>query len=46
MKIRFIGHSCFLIEEGKYSLLFDPFITGNPAAAVKAADLIWKIKLF
>lgn len=39
MKIRFIGHSCFLIEEGKYSLLFDPFITGNPAAAVKAADL-------
>lgn len=39
MKIRFIGHSCFLIEEGKYSLLFDPFITGNPTAAVKAADL-------
>ncbi|MCQ1531376.1 metal-dependent hydrolase [Lutispora saccharofermentans] len=39
MRIRFIGHSCFLIEEGKYSLLFDPFITENPTATVKAADL-------
>jgi len=39
MKIKFIGHSCFLIEEGKYSLLFDPFITGNPIAAVKASEV-------
>lgn len=39
MKISFIGHSCFLIVEGKYSLLFDPFITGNPVATVKASDL-------
>ena len=39
MKINFIGHSCFLIEEGKYSLLFDPFITGNPVAKVNTKDL-------
>ena len=39
MKISFIGHSCFLVEEGSYSLLFDPFITGNPTATVKAEDL-------
>lgn len=39
MKIKFIGHSCFLIEDGKYSLLFDPFITGNSLAAVKASEV-------
>lgn len=39
MKIKFIGHSCFLIEEGGHSLLFDPFITGNPLAAAKAEAL-------
>lgn len=39
VKISFIGQACFLIEEGKYSLLFDPFITGNPMATVKAGDL-------
>lgn len=39
MRIQFIGHSCFLIEEGKYSLLFDPFITGDPAAMIRLEDL-------
>ncbi|WP_372996142.1 metal-dependent hydrolase [Lutispora sp.] len=39
MKVRFIGHSCFLVEDGKYSLLFDPFITDNPVAAVKASEV-------
>ncbi|MGI5998335.1 MAG: metal-dependent hydrolase [Lutispora sp.] len=39
VKVRFIGHSCFLVEDGKYSLLFDPFITDNPVAAVKASEV-------
>jgi len=32
VKVTFIGHSCFLIESGKYKILIDPFITGNPVA--------------
>lgn len=30
MKIKFFGHSTFLIETGSTKLLFDPFISGNP----------------
>ncbi|MEN3039951.1 MAG: metal-dependent hydrolase [Bacteroidia bacterium] len=29
MRIRYLGHSAFLITTGKYQLLFDPFITPN-----------------
>lgn len=29
MKITYLGHSCFLIDTGKASILFDPFIRGN-----------------
>lgn len=36
VEIKFIGHSCFLITVGNYSILIDPFITGNPTAV---ADL-------
>ncbi len=32
----YYGHSCFLLDDGKYKLLADPFLTGNPAAAVTA----------
>lgn len=39
MKLTFHGHSCVQIETGKHMLLIDPFITGNPAAKVSAADL-------
>ncbi len=31
-KITYYGHSCFLIQTGSTSVLFDPFITGNPLA--------------
>ena len=30
MKLKFIGHSCFLLEYKEYKILIDPFITGNP----------------
>jgi L-ascorbate metabolism protein UlaG (beta-lactamase superfamily) len=33
---KFLGHSCFLIEEGATSILIDPFLTGNPMGAVTA----------
>jgi len=35
MKITWLGHSAFLIE-GKDKILVDPFLTGNPKAAVSA----------
>jgi L-ascorbate metabolism protein UlaG (beta-lactamase superfamily) len=37
--IRFLGHACFEITEGDTRVLIDPFLTGNPKAAVAASDL-------
>ncbi len=41
MKLTYFGHSAFQIETGGATLLFDPFITGNPHAegVLTAADL-------
>ncbi|MDQ3741183.1 MAG: metal-dependent hydrolase [Actinomycetota bacterium] len=38
-EITFLGHACFLIEEGDTRLLIDPFLTGNPKAAREAGDV-------
>ena len=37
--IRFLGHACFELTEGEINVLIDPFLTGNPAAAAKAAEV-------
>lgn len=39
MKIEFLGHAAFIITEGDYTLLFDPFLTGNPLAKKKPEDV-------
>ncbi|HEV2814984.1 MAG TPA: metal-dependent hydrolase [Solirubrobacteraceae bacterium] len=39
MEITFLGHACFLIEEGDARVLIDPFLTGNPKAAKEAGDV-------
>ena len=39
MKVEFLGHAAFLITEESYTLLFDPFLTGNPLAAKKADEV-------
>lgn len=39
MKITYLAHSCFFVETAKARLIIDPFLTGNPLATVKAADL-------
>ena len=39
MEIRFLGHSCFELVEGDTRVLIDPFLTGNPKAAVAADEL-------
>jgi L-ascorbate metabolism protein UlaG (beta-lactamase superfamily) len=39
MDIRFLGHAAFELGDGASSVLIDPFLTGNPRAAVAAEDL-------
>jgi L-ascorbate metabolism protein UlaG (beta-lactamase superfamily) len=39
MEIRFLGHAAFELSDGEKSVLIDPFLTGNPKAAVAADDL-------
>lgn len=39
MEIRFLGHAAFELKEGDVTVLVDPFLTGNPKAAVAADEL-------
>lgn len=39
MQIRFLGHAAFELSDGDTTVLIDPFLTGNPKAAVSAEDL-------
>jgi L-ascorbate metabolism protein UlaG (beta-lactamase superfamily) len=39
MDIRFLGHACFELREGDTSVVIDPFLTGNPKAAVGPEDV-------
>src|SRR5437660_2218960 len=39
-RVRWLGHACLWIESDGQKLLVDPFLTGNPAAAVKAAEVL------
>ena len=39
MKITYFGHSAFMIKEGKYTFLIDPFISGNPHTETPADKL-------
>src|ERR1043166_7041088 len=38
-RVRWLGHACLLVETDGQKILIDPFLTGNPAAAVKADDV-------
>ena len=35
----YYGHACFQLDDGNYKLVFDPFLTGNPLATIKADDV-------
>jgi L-ascorbate metabolism protein UlaG (beta-lactamase superfamily) len=37
--IRFLGHACFELSDGDTRVLIDPFLSGNPKAAVEAAEV-------
>jgi L-ascorbate metabolism protein UlaG (beta-lactamase superfamily) len=39
MEVRFLGHACFTLSDGDTTLLIDPFLTGNPKAAIAAEDV-------
>jgi L-ascorbate metabolism protein UlaG (beta-lactamase superfamily) len=39
MEIRFLGHACFELSEGDARVLVDPFLSGNPKAAVSADEV-------
>jgi L-ascorbate metabolism protein UlaG (beta-lactamase superfamily) len=39
MDVRFLGHAAFELSDGDTRVLIDPFLTGNPKAAVAADDL-------
>lgn len=39
LNFTYYGHSAFLLDDGKYKVLFDPFLTGNPRAAIKAENV-------
>ena len=35
----YYGHSCFQLDDGEHKLLFDPFLTGNPAAPITSDEV-------
>ncbi|HEY2259329.1 MAG TPA: metal-dependent hydrolase [Solirubrobacteraceae bacterium] len=39
MDVRFLGHACFTLSDGDTTVLIDPFLTGNPKAAVSADEV-------
>ncbi|MDD2494322.1 MAG: metal-dependent hydrolase [Tissierellia bacterium] len=40
MKIQFLGHSCFLLEDSNVKILIDPFLTGNSLATTTADNVV------
>jgi L-ascorbate metabolism protein UlaG (beta-lactamase superfamily) len=39
MDVRFLGHACFELSDGDTRVLIDPFLSGNPKAAVSADEV-------
>ena len=39
LKITYLSHSAFLLDDGKYKLIIDPFLSGNPVATTLANEI-------
>ncbi|HHT43516.1 MAG TPA: metal-dependent hydrolase [Firmicutes bacterium] len=39
VRIEYLGHACFLLDDSKTKILIDPFLSGNPLAARSAAEV-------
>lgn len=37
--LKYLGHACFLLSDGRTSIVFDPFLSDNPLAAAAADDI-------
>jgi len=35
LNVTYHGHACFLLDDGRFRLLFDPFISGNPKSSAR-----------
>jgi len=40
LTITYLGHSGFLLDDGAHRVAVDPFLTGNPVAAMEAQDVV------
>ncbi len=38
-ELKFLGHACFMLREGKNALIIDPYLTGNPIALTTAEQI-------
>ncbi len=38
-ELKFLGHACFMLQEGKNAVIIDPFLSGNPTAAATAKEI-------
>lgn len=38
IQVAWLGHAAWSIDDGRYRLLVDPFLTGNPSASISAAE--------
>jgi L-ascorbate metabolism protein UlaG (beta-lactamase superfamily) len=39
LRLSYLSHSAFLLDDGTHKVLIDPFFTGNPTSPVKAEDV-------
>ncbi len=39
MELRYLGHSAVLLSDGETDVLIDPFLSGNPKAAISAEEV-------
>ncbi|TAL67228.1 MAG: metal-dependent hydrolase [Bacteroidetes bacterium] len=39
LKLTYLSHSSFLLDDGTHQIVIDPFITGNPNSPVKPSDI-------
>ncbi len=39
LKYTYYGHACFLLDDGEYKIIVDPFLSGNPQATIEPKDV-------
>jgi len=39
LKINYLSHSTFILDDGKHRIIIDPYLTGNPTCKTKAEDV-------